>query len=162
MDIPLSKLNYSFRKKPLLIGGKAMEYYGLRQSGEDIDFIADEKDVLNLIKLYPDRVKNLYEDLGVCPFEFEIWRTIRLFDYESLKSDAIEEENYLVISLEKLLLMKALAMENPKYLKDTQLIVEAITKNRYKDFEEEKEKVKKLLVGIDNINYIEKSGPEGK
>jgi hypothetical protein len=55
LDIPLNKLNYSFRKKPLLVGGKAMEYYGLRQSGADIDFIADKEDVFNLIKQYRER-----------------------------------------------------------------------------------------------------------
>jgi hypothetical protein len=48
MDIPLEKLDYSFTKKPLLVGGKAMEYYGLRQSGADVDFIAVKEDVFNL------------------------------------------------------------------------------------------------------------------
>ena len=32
MHINLSKLNFAFLTKPLLIGGKAMEHYGLRQA----------------------------------------------------------------------------------------------------------------------------------
>jgi hypothetical protein len=31
-NINLAKLHYSFQTKPLLIGGKAMEYYGLRKA----------------------------------------------------------------------------------------------------------------------------------
>ena len=36
MNIKLEKLDYKFKYKPLLIGGKAMEYYGLRKAGVDI------------------------------------------------------------------------------------------------------------------------------
>ena len=39
MTIELNKLNYQFQYKPLLIGGKAMEYYGLRKAGADIDLV---------------------------------------------------------------------------------------------------------------------------
>ena len=39
LNIDLSKLNFAFRTRPLLIGGKAMEYYGLRKAGEDINFV---------------------------------------------------------------------------------------------------------------------------
>jgi len=159
MDINLSKLNYSFKRKPLLVGGKAMEYYGLRQAGTDIDFLADEEDIRQLIKLYPDRVKNLYSDLGVCPLEFEIWRTIRLFSYDDLFEDAIDKGDYLVISIEKLLLMKALAMEQEKYLKDTQLIAAKISKDQYEKFDQEKSKVAELLSGVENVTYLEKVGP---
>ena len=37
-------LDYKFAYKPLLVGGGAMEYYGLRPRGADIDFILHEKD----------------------------------------------------------------------------------------------------------------------
>lgn len=53
MTIDLSVLKYSFTQKPLVVGGRAMEYYGLRKSGEDIDLIAPAVDVGNLIKQYP-------------------------------------------------------------------------------------------------------------
>jgi hypothetical protein len=40
MEINLSVLNYKFMNKPLLIGGKAMEYYGLRKAGLDINSVS--------------------------------------------------------------------------------------------------------------------------
>lgn len=160
MNISLNKLNYSFKQKPLLVGGMAMEYYGLRKSGADIDLIASEEDMIELIKLYPNRIKDLWGDLGVCPFEFEIWKTICLFNYDELKEEAIELENILVISREKLLLMKALAMKKEKYLKDTQLIIEKILSDQVKQYNKINTNNKELLRNIEGIAYIEKTGPK--
>jgi hypothetical protein len=159
MDIPLDKLNYSFTKKPLLVGGKAMEYYGLRQSGVDIDFIAVREDVFNLIRRYPKRVKDLWGDLGVCPYDFEIWKSICLFTYDDLSENAIDEGNFLVISLEKLLLLKALAMNQEKYFKDTQLIVQDILDKKYKSYDQVKAENIEFAKNIQEITYIEKTGP---
>lgn len=160
MSINLDKLNYTFKKKPLLVGGKAMEYYDLRTSGNDIDLIADELDVKDLIKMYPDRVKDLWGDLGVCPMEFEIWRTICLFSYEDLVDGAIDIGDVLVVSKEKLLFMKALAMKKEKYFKDSMLLVESILKDQFANYEIEAKQNKQLLEGINKISYIEKLGPE--
>lgn len=33
MNVDLTKLNFTFQHKPLLIGGKAMEYYDIRKGG---------------------------------------------------------------------------------------------------------------------------------
>ena len=55
MHESLEKLNFNFSKKPLLVGGMAMEFYGLRKSGRDIDLVVAEEDVISLIKLYPIR-----------------------------------------------------------------------------------------------------------
>jgi hypothetical protein len=159
MTIDLSKLNYTFKKKPILVGGKAMEYYGLRSAGQDIDFIADEKDVVELIQLYPDRVKDLWGDLGVCPYEFEIWRTIVFFDYDYFLDEATQQDSFFVVSIEKLLLMKALAMKKEKYLKDTKLIVENIINKQYEKLDKEQQHNTELLKGIERISYIEKTGP---
>lgn len=159
MDIPFHKLNYAFRKKPLLVGGKAMEYYGLRQAGADIDLIADKEDVYNLIKQYPERVKDLWGDLGVCPFEFEIWKSICLFRYDDLIENAVEEADFFVISLEKLLLMKAFAMNIEKYRKDVQLIVQELQNRQYQSFDRVRSENTNFLNHIQGIVYIEKSGP---
>ena len=159
MDIPLHKLNYSFRKKPLLVGGKAMEYYGLRQSGADIDFIADKEDVFNLIKQYPERVKDLWGDLGVCPFEFEIWKSICLLTYADLCENALDEGDFLVISLEKLLIMKALAMNIEKYRIDTQLIVQDLLKRQIQSYNQVNVGNMDFTSHIQGITYIEKTGP---
>ncbi len=100
MDIELSKLNYTFLSKPLLIGGKAMEYYGLRQAGNDIDFVITTEDYDRLSQQYRDHLRDLWGDLGVCVYEFEIWKSICLFDYAYLSVDAIDMGAYLIISLE--------------------------------------------------------------
>jgi hypothetical protein len=158
MNLNLNKLNYNFNKKPLLIGGKAMEYYGLRNSGKDIDLIVTQKDIVELIKLYPHRVKNLWGDLGVCPFEFEIWKTVRLFDYDYYQKGAIEKEDYLIISLEKLLFMKALAYQKEKYFRDFKTIVDHILNKQGKKYIEINNINKQMLKKIGKIIYIEKIG----
>ena len=132
MDIDLTKLKFTFQAKPLLIGGKAMEYYGLRMSGNDIDFVITAADYQRLSQAYPDHLKDLWGDLGVCVFEFEIWQSICLFDYEFLSAGALDQGEYLVISLEKLLFLKALAMmKSEKYHRDLEMIVQKFLDDRY-------------------------------
>jgi hypothetical protein len=160
MDINLRKLDHTFSQKPLLVGGKAMEHYGLRKAGNDIDFIVPEQDVVALIKKYPDRVKDLWGDLGVCPFEFEIWKTICLFGYDDLKENALDAGEFLIISLDKLLFMKTLGIKKEKYLKDAELIIEHILNEKYKAFHDTKEHNKTLLAELAKITYIEKTGPQ--
>lgn len=157
IQIDLSKLNYKFIKKPLLVGGKAMEYYGLRKSGNDIDFIAYEEDVKNLIKMYPNRVKDLGADLGACPFEFEIWRTIHYLRYEHLLEDAIEMPQYLIASKKNLLFTKVLAMDKEKYLKDVQMIVQSRMTDEQNMFANERKIVDNILAEIENVQYIERA-----
>lgn len=134
MDIKLDEtLNFDFEDKPLLIGGKAMEYYGLRKAGADVDLVISYRDHRRLTAQYPDHIKDLYGDIGVCEFGFEIWNHIATFDYDYLKSGAIEEDRYLVVSLEKLLFLKAIAMKVPKYLKDLELVVDLVLKKAYEN-----------------------------
>lgn len=132
MEIDLAKLNFSFRHKPLLIGGKAMEYYGIRKAGKDIDFVVAADDHKRLVAQYPDHVKDLYGDIGVIEYEFEIWNTICTFDYEHLNTDAAEEDSYLVVSIEKPLMLKAIAMKaDEKYKHDVELIADYILDKAY-------------------------------
>jgi len=132
MEINLKILNYNFLHKPLIIGGKAMEYYGLRKAGLDIDLVIHTEDHNNLKIKYPNNIKDLYGDIGICEYGFEIWNQICTFDYEYLKINAIEEKEYKIISLEKLLFLKALAMKIPKYHNDLKLVVELILNKAYK------------------------------
>lgn len=131
MPIDLSPLQYTFRTKPLLIGGMAMEYYGLRKSGADIDFVVSVEDYENLAEKFPKQLKDIYGDLGVCVGDFELWRTVMRFDYEFLSARAIEENHFSVISLEKLLFLKALGISEPKYERDLRLIVQKINDIQY-------------------------------
>ncbi len=40
----LNEIPLSFIKKPIIIGGMAMEYYGMRKAGRDIDLIISQDD----------------------------------------------------------------------------------------------------------------------
>jgi len=131
MEIDLKLLDFNFLHKPLVIGGKAMEYYGLRKAGLDIDLVIHNEDHKILKNKYPNNIKDLYGDIGICEYGFEIWNQICTFDYEYLKLNAIEEEKYIIISLEKLLFLKALAMEIPKYHKDLEMVVKLILNKAY-------------------------------
>ncbi len=142
MKIDLAPLHYQFKSKPLLVGGKAKEYYGIRESGNDTDLIVTKDDYEALAKLYPKNLKDLWGDFGVCVFDFEIWKTICLFDYAYLSEKALEQDDYLIISLEKLLFLTALAMNKEKYHKDLELTVKKILEIRYKDFDDSKYKDK--------------------
>ena len=132
MKISLAKLHYTFQAKPLLIGGKAMEYYNLRPAGADIDFVITDEDYTTLAQQYPDHCKDLWGDLGVCVAEFEIWRTICLFEYAYLAVGALDVGDYRVIALDKLLFLKTLAMKHDeKYQRDVALLVKRILDDQY-------------------------------
>lgn len=131
MHIDFAALDYSFITKPLLVGGLAMEYYGLRKAGTDIDFVLAAADHANLVAKYPHNIKDLFGDIGVCVVNFELWNQIMLFDFGFLSQRAIEEENFQVISLEKLLFLKTLAIAVPKYEQDVRLIVKKIEAIQY-------------------------------
>lgn len=113
-----------FSEKPILIGGMAMEYYEMRQSGGDIDLIITDTDYQALAQKYPDQRKDLYGDLGVVIDEFEIWRSIAHLDYDFFKKDAIEDENIFIISIDRLLWTRVCVMGVEKYRKDLDLIKE--------------------------------------
>jgi hypothetical protein len=127
MNINLDKLNFNFTKKPLLVGGQALAYHKLKEPDSDFDFIIVGEDYQCLAEKHPDNLKNMEGGLGVCLDEFEFWKSIFLFDYSFWSEGAIEESNYLVISLEKLLLMSAFALtKKSKYLLDVQLVAKKI------------------------------------
>lgn len=132
MNLSLDELKFTFSSKPLLIGGGAMEFYGLRKAGDDIDWVISHSDHARLSLKYPDHLKDVHGDRGVCEFGFEIWNQICTFDYDNLRQGALEKDAYLVVSLEKLLFLKAIAMRIPKYKRDLELVVELVLKTAYK------------------------------
>ncbi len=131
MDIDFSQLGYSFSAKPLLVGGKAMEYYRLRTGGHDADFIVAASDYGQLAHLYPACVKVRFDNFGVCLQGCEFWRSLVFFGYDFLAVRSIEEENYKVISLERLLFLEALAIARPRNETDLRLVVTKIHDVQY-------------------------------
>ncbi len=126
MFIKLESLGFGFTSKPLLIAGKAMEFYGLRVSGDDIDLMVTAVDFEQLVQQYPDNLVTAGRDNGIRIDEFELWHSCFGFDYQFWAQGAIDQGDYLVMSLEKLLVLKALGMDNPKWHRDLELIVEHI------------------------------------
>ena len=57
MEIDLKLLDFNFLYKPLVIGGKAMEYYGLRKAGLDIDLVIHNEDHKILKNKYPNNIR---------------------------------------------------------------------------------------------------------
>ncbi len=120
----LNEIPLSFIKKPIIIGGMAMEYYGMRKAGRDMDLIISQEDYHVLSEKYPDNKKDLYGDLGLIINKFEIWRSIALIDYDFFLKDAIDEGTVLIVSIDRLLWMRVCAMEVEKYKKDLGLMKE--------------------------------------
>jgi hypothetical protein len=114
----LNDIHLAFARKPVVIGGMAMEYYGMRKAGADIDLVISNEDYLALAGKHPDKLKDIYGDLGVVINEFEIWRSIALLDYDFFAKDAASQGSLLVVSLDRLLFMRVCAMDVEKYKKD--------------------------------------------
>ncbi|WP_155987759.1 hypothetical protein [Gorillibacterium massiliense] len=118
----LELVDLPFTQKPILIGGMAMEYYGIRQSGKDIDLVICDDDYQQLSTSMPDKRKDIYGDLGIVTGPFEIWRSIALLDYSFYLKDAIDEEIAYVVSIDRLLLTRVIAMDVEKYRNDLKLM----------------------------------------
>lgn len=123
--------DFNFLSKPLVIGGVAMEYWGLRKAGSDIDLVVASNDHLELKLKHPDNILDIFGDIGVCTDKFEIWNTIRRFDYGYLSFGSVDVGDYLIASLEKLLFMKSLVKDDEKSKKDAELIVDEILRRAY-------------------------------
>lgn len=61
--LAMSQEGLTFSTPPIVIGGRAMEWYGLRQSGADIDLVVTEADYRRLAATYPEKRKDIYGDL---------------------------------------------------------------------------------------------------
>lgn len=120
----VKKLQANFERKPIVIGGMCMEYYGIRKAGADLDLVITNEDYQKLAERYPEQRKDLYGDLGVTIDDFEIWRSIAHLDYEFFRKEAVEEEMVYFLSLDRLLWTRVCAMDVEKYRKDLELIRE--------------------------------------
>jgi hypothetical protein len=125
--------HFDFSSKPLVVGGAAMEYWKLRSAGADIDLVVTQADHARLKHDFPDNVLDIYGDIGVCTGKFEIWNTIARFGYGYLAYGAVDECDFLVTSLEKLLFMKNLVRNDAKSERDRILIVEEILRRAYQE-----------------------------
>lgn len=123
--INIQRLGYEFLDKPIIVGGLAMEYYGLRKHGDDIDFIITERDYQRLKVKFPDNRKDVWGDFGLLVNGFELFRSIYKFDHAHYSHGAIELTNYKVISIDLLFRMKVFALGvADKHDRDVRLLKE--------------------------------------
>jgi len=101
--INIQRLGYEFLDKPVIVGGLAMEYYGLRKHGDDIDFIVTDHDYQRLKVKFPNHRKDVWGD-------FELFRSIYKFDHAHYSLGAIELTDYKVVSIDMLFRMKVFAI----------------------------------------------------
>ena len=133
--IDLNKLDIVFNDKPIIVGGMAMEYYGIRNHGDDIDFIVSNCDYLKLETRYRNYRKDMWGDFGVKINEYELFRSMWKFDYNFFDNGSLEFEQYKIISIDMLLRMKVFAMDaEEKHKKDVELLKEYFMKFQNKEW----------------------------
>jgi hypothetical protein len=119
------RLGYEFLDKPIIVGGLAMEYYGLRKHGDDIDFIVTERDYQRLKLKFPHNRKDVWGDFGILVDGFELFRSIYKFDHAYYSAGAREFTNFKMVSVDMLFRMKVFALGvAEKHDADVQLLKE--------------------------------------
>lgn len=118
----MSVIGYEFQHAPIIIGGRAMEYYGIRKAGVDADMVITDDDYQRLAKIYPEKLRDAYGDLGVMIERLEIWRSIALLGYDFFNDNAKSVGTIKVVSLDKLLFSRVAAMDVQKYKYDLILL----------------------------------------
>lgn len=132
--------HFGLMDKPVLISGRALEYYGIRQPDEqydaDYDFIISQRDYEALKNIYPENLRDIYGDLGVTVGKWEFWTSFCAFTYSELSRAAEDAGEYYVVSIPKMLMLKVLVMdqESRRYA-DVVLIKDWILHNKYPDWE---------------------------
>jgi len=136
----LKKFNYKFLKPPILTGGGAMEYYDLRKIGHDYDIIISKKDKSNLLKLGYDlnlfggkTEKDVDSTFNIKKLKLDLIVTLYQYDYKFFKKESVKLGKINVISLEKLLFTKILAVRTgeKKHERDVKKIINGIIKQQY-------------------------------
>ncbi|SHK87941.1 hypothetical protein SAMN02745136_03556 [Anaerocolumna jejuensis DSM 15929] len=110
--LDISSIGITFSSKPIIVGGLAMEYYGLRKCGDDIDLIISNEDYQILASQYSDYKIDIWGDLGIKFNQFELLRSISRLDYDFYSKGAVEYEKYKVLSFDRLFFMTAAAVRS--------------------------------------------------
>lgn len=136
---------YTFLDKPILLGGMAMQYYNLRESGHDLDIMISKRDKDELLEkgyklnLFGGKTESEVDATftNIENLDLDLVITLNQYDYEFFKRDSkLLEGNYnlLVISIENLLITKIFAKHySPleKHEEDVKLIIKGIEKIKY-------------------------------
>jgi hypothetical protein len=140
--------NYKFKEKPLVVGGLALQFYGIREAGHDFDYVVSSEDWKILKTLHPNNI-NLFGgkteqdvdatiNLENMNEHIDLISTLYQFNHDYLQQSSIEYIEFRIISLPMLLMVKTLAAINnndEKSKRDQQLIVDFIVSKQYPNLE---------------------------
>jgi len=138
--------NYKFKYSPILVGGKAMEYYNLRKTGHDIDYIVHKYDYNKISKIQEPNPYMPTQTPGITyrdgKLDIDYFLNLYQYDYNYLKKNAIKHNNILIISKDDLILVKSMTAFDKtnkrigkitvkKNLNDISLLVNSLSKENY-------------------------------
>jgi hypothetical protein len=128
-------LDITFSDKPIIFGGMAMEYYGIRNHGDDIDFIVSNCDYLKLEKRYRNCRMDIWGDFAIKVKNYEMFRSIWCFDYDYYVNDSLDFEQFKIVSIDILFRMKVFAMDSDdKHKRDVELLKKYFMKFQNKEY----------------------------
>ncbi len=113
-NLNLSSIDVQFIDKPLIFGGMAMEYYGLRTHGDDIDMFVTDKDYKSLADRYPESRKDIWGNLSVNLDKYSFNLCVCHMDYDFYAKEAVEYDDFKIISYDRLYFMAASAWRSEK------------------------------------------------
>src|SRR6266700_2515395 len=106
----LAGIPFTFAAPLLVVGGKGLEFYGLRR-GNNTDWVVSEGDFHYLRKVVPEGYfKNAFGDEEVRWQEHEFYSSLFGLRYELLIIEARQSHHYLVASPEVLWCLKVAAV----------------------------------------------------
>ena len=102
----LEQISFVFIDPPLLFGGRALEWYGLRK-GNDTDWMLSKRVFQAMRQTFPERYfNNAYGDEGIRLGKHEFFLSCFGYTYELLIPQARQSYQYLVASPLVLLYLK--------------------------------------------------------
>lgn len=157
----LKSCNYKFSKTPILVGGLALEYYNIRKSGHDADFMICDEDWQILKKIHPEKINLFGGDkesdvdatINLKKECVDLIKTLYQFNYNYFINNCIEHNldennNIQIMSIRDLLFVKTLAADynnDKKSQIDKKLIMNFIVNIKYNLSKDELDKYLKLL-----------------
>lgn len=99
---------FLFHEKPLIVAGRALQHYGLAEPapGDDLDLVVSHQDFEELRGIAVAE-RGDFGDERIVLDQVEYYASFFGLGYETLRKNAIEQEDYLIASLPKLLLFAA-------------------------------------------------------
>ncbi len=127
---PFAHLPLTFLLKPLLITGKAMEYYGLRPEHEST-FLVPKPEFERLWAAIPEgHFTTDQNEKSICIGTTVFYIKLFGFGYYDLEVEAMEERDYFVLHIEFLLFLNTLTLihhpENLQARQDVLLLLEKL------------------------------------